>query len=200
MMLLLGILGGLVLLVVILLIYVIGVYNRLVAMRNDYQNAFAQIDVQLKRRHDLIPNLVETARGYISHERETLEAVIAARGRAVAAESRAAKSPGEGLLMQELAGAETGLSAALGRLLMIQENYPSLKADRTMMQLSEELSDTENRISGSRQGFNDTVMRYNVAREVFPANLIAGVFNFAPAQLLEATQAQAEREAPAVRF
>jgi LemA protein len=179
-------------------LYVIAVYNRLVTLRNGFKNAFAQIDVQLKRRYDLIPNLVETARGYIKHERETLEAVIAARNQAAGAVSQASAAPGNAQAMALLSGAETALTGALGRLFALVEAYPDLKANQTMMQLSEELTSTENRVAFARQAFNDAVMVYNTACEVFPAVLIAGAFQFTAASLLEAETS--ERTAPRVAF
>lgn len=177
-----------------------GIYNRLVSYRNQFKNAFAQIDVQLKRRYDLIPNLVETAKGYLKHERETLEAVISARAAAVSANKRAAASPGEASAMDGLMQAEGLLSGALGRLMMVSEAYPDLKANESMQQVMEELSSTENRVSFARQAFNDGVTQYNTARESFPNNLIAGAFNFNEARLLEATEAPEERQAPKVSF
>ena len=183
---------------VFILLYGIGIYNRLVSLRNQFKNAFAQIDVQLKRRYDLIPNLVETARAYMKHEREALEAVIAARNQAAGAEKLAAAAPGDAKTMAVLAGAEGALSGALGRLFALVEAYPDLKANQTMMQLSEELTSTENRVAFARQAFNDAVMTYNTACEVFPSVLIAGAFRFTPATLLEIETA--ERTAPRVSF
>ncbi len=180
-------------------LYVIGEYNGLVTLRNRYKNAFSQIDVQLKRRYDLIPNLVETAKGYIKHERETLEAVIAARNSAYSAGSKAAANPGDPNAMQALAGAESGLTGALGRLFAVAEAYPDLKANQNMMQLTEELTSTENKISFARQAYNDSVMVYNTKREVFPTSIIAGMFNFASAELFQIENA-AEKEAPKVSF
>lgn len=174
-------------------------YNALVSLRNRYKNAFSQIDVQLKRRHDLIPNLVETAKGYLQHERSTLEAVIAARNSASTASATAAANPGAPDAMRGLAGAESGLSAALGRLFAVAEAYPDLKANQNMMQLTEELTSTENKIAFARQAFNDGVMAYNTKREVFPTNIIAGAFNFEPAELF-AVENPAEKEAPKVSF
>jgi LemA protein len=179
-------------------LYVIGIYNRLVTLRNQFKNAFAQIDVQLKRRYDLIPNLVETAKAYIKHERETLEAVITARNQAAGVEKLAAANPGNAKTMADLSGAEVALSGALGRLFALAEAYPDLKANQNMMQLSEELTSTENRVAFARQAFNDAVMSYNTACEVFPGVLIAGAFRFAPATLLEIEAA--ERTAPRVSF
>jgi LemA protein len=185
--------------VAVLGFWVVGIYNGLVTARNAYKNAFAQIDVQLTRRHDLIPNLVETAKGYIKHERETLEAVIAARNQAVSAQQRAAGSPGDAAAMQQLSGAENALTATLGRLFALSEAYPDLKANQTMMQLSEELTSTENKVAFARQAFNDQVMNYNNRREVFPSNLLAGTFGFAPAALLE-LEDPAARQVPKVSF
>jgi LemA protein len=183
----------------LLLMFVVGIYNKLVRLRNRFKNAFAQIDVQLKRRYDLIPNLVETAKGYMKHERETLEAVIAARNQASAANDRASSDPSDAGAIQGLAGAEGALTGALGRLFALVESYPDLKANQNMMQLSEELTSTENKVAFSRQAYNDSVMTYNTAREVFPANIVAGTFNFAAAQLFE-VQEEAQREAPKVSF
>src|SRR5213595_1998986 len=164
-----------------LLMWLVSGYNRLVSLRNRYKNAFAQIDVQLKRRYDLIPNLVETAKGYIKHERGTLEAVVAARNAAAAANTRAAQSPGDAAAMKELAGAEAALTGSLGRLFAVAEAYPDLKANQTMSSLMEELTSTENKVSFSRQAYNDSVMGYNTTRESFPTNFIAGMFHFDPA-------------------
>ncbi len=178
--------GWILLLIVIgLLAFTVGIYNRLVTARNGYRNAFAQIDVQLTRRHDLIPNLVETARGYLQHERGTLEAVIAARNTAVAGLRAAAASPGSAAAVESLNVAESALSGALGRLFALAEAYPDLKANTTMMQLSEELTATENKVAFARQAYNDAVLGYNNGREMFPGNLVAGLFNFEPAKLLE---------------
>jgi len=182
-----------------LLVYVMGAYNKLVALRNRFKNAFAQIDVQLKRRYDLIPNLVETAKGYLKHESSTLEAVIAARNSAVAANSRVAANPGDPAAMKELIAAESTLGGTLGRLFAVSEAYPNLKADTTMNNLMEELTSTENKVSFSRQAFNDSVMTYNTARESFPANIIAGMFNFLPAELFQ-IEDKAHKEAPKVSF
>jgi LemA protein len=178
-------------------VFVVGLYNGLVRLRNACKNAFSQIDVQLKRRHDLIPNLVETAKGYLKHERETLESVVKARNAAVTATAAAAASPGDPSAMRGLAGAEGALGASLSRLLAVAEAYPALKADATMTRLMEELSSTENRIAFSRQAFNDAVMAYNTARETFPGLLLAGAF--AAAAPFEITAA-AEREAVKVAF
>jgi LemA protein len=187
-------------LAVIVVAIVVGIYNRLVTNRNRYQNAYAQIDVQLKRRYDLIPNLVETAKGYIAHERGTLEAVTQARTAAVGAAQAAAARPGDPGAMQALAGAEGTLTAALGRLFAVVEAYPNLKANETMSKLMEELTSTENRIAFSRQAYNDTVQAYNISRESFPAVLLAGMFGFNPASLLESTESPEERKAPKVSF
>lgn len=186
-------------LLVVATLVVAALYNNLVTLRNRFKNAFAQIDVQLKRRYDLIPNLVETAKGYLKHERETLEAVILARNQAHAAVNRAAANPADGAAIAGLAGAEQALGGALGKLFALMESYPDLKANQTMMQLSEELTATENKVAFSRQAFNDAVMFYNNAREVFPGNLIAGTFQFQPAQLLE-IEAPVQRQAPKVSF
>ena len=185
--------------VVLLVLLVGGLYNRLVTLRNRYKNAFAQIDVQLKRRYDLIPNLVEVAKGYIKHERGTLEAVIAARNQAASANTRAAANPGDPAAMQGLIGAESQLGGALGRLFALAEAYPDLKANQNMMQLTEEMTSTENKIAFARQAFNDAVTSYNTGREVFPAVVFAGMFGSAPAELFEISNV-AEREAPKVSF
>ena len=196
-----GFIGLLILLIVgfFILMFIIGAYNGLVALRNRYKNAYAQIDVQLKRRYDLIPNLVETAKGYIKHERGTLEAVIAARNAASTASIRAAQSPGEASAMKELSGAETALTSTLGRLFAVAEAYPDLKANTTMMALMEELTSTENKVAFARQAYNDSVMTYNTKRETFPTNLIAGPFNFGPAELFVIEKPE-EKEAPKVSF
>lgn len=178
----------------------IAVYNSLVTFRNRYKNAFAQIDVQLKRRYDLIPNLVETVKKYMQHERETLEAVIRARNAAVTAGNAAAANPGDPAAMNALSSAEGMLSGALGKLFALSESYPDLKASQNMSQLQEELASTENRVAFARQAFNDAVMAYNIAREKFPNNLIANTFNFTEAQLLEATESPEEKKAPKVSF
>ena len=179
--------------------FVIAIYNRLVAGRNRYKNAFAQIDVQLTRRYDLIPNLVEVARQYMSHERETLEAVIQARNSAASQLRSAAADPANPSAVQQLGEAERGVSGALGRLFALSENYPDLKANQTMMQLSESLTTTENKVAFARQAFNDAVMTYNILRESFPNNLIAGLFNFNPAELLN-IEDPVKREAVKVDF
>jgi len=180
-------------------LFAITIYNRLVAGRNRFKNAFAQIDVQLTRRHDLIPNLVETAKGYIKHERETLEAVINARNTAVTGLQAAAADPSNPEAMKKLAEAEQGLSGALGRLFALSEAYPDLKANQNMMQLSEELTTTENKVAFARQAYNDSVMDYNTLRESFPNNFFAGWFAFRPAELLE-IEDEAKREVPNVSF
>ncbi len=187
------------LIVIALIVYLVAVYNRLVAGRNTYRNAFAQIDVQLTRRYELIPNLVEVARGYLQHERATLEAVIRARNAALSDLRAAATDPGSGAALRQLAGAEAELGGALGRLLAIAEAYPDLKANQTMMQLSEELTSTENKVAFARQAFNDAVLAYNNLREQFPGSLVASMFAFQPAQLLEIVKPEA-REAPKVSF
>jgi LemA protein len=188
-----------VVLVFCVLMWLVGAFNRLVALRNRFKNAYAQIDVQLKRRYDLIPNLVETAKGYIKHERGTLEAVIAARNAAAAANVRAAQSPGDATAMKELSGAETALTGTLGRLFAIAEAYPDLKANTTMMTLMEELTSTENKVAFARQAYNDSVMAYNTQRERFPTNMVAGPFNFGPAELFVIEKPE-EKEAPKVSF
>ena len=184
---------------VLLIAIVAGIYNRLVALRNRFKNAFAQIDVQLKRRYDLIPNLVETAKGYIKHERETLEAVVRARNQASAARAGAAASPGDPDAMKGLLGAETALTGALGRLMVVVEAYPDLKADQQMSQLMEELTSTENKVAFSRQSYNDSVMVYNTACQTFPNVLIANPMGFKQAMLFE-IDAPEQREAPKVSF
>jgi LemA protein len=180
-------------------LWVVGLYNGLVTLRNRFKNAFAQIDVQLKRRYDLIPNLVETAKGYLRHEAGTLEAVVAARNRAVSAEQAAAARPGDPEAMRQLQAAEAGLTAGLGKLFALAEAYPDLKANQTMAQLMEELASTENRIAFARQAYNDSVMAYNTRRETFPSVLLAGPLGFGPAQLWE-IEAPQEREAVKVSF
>ena len=199
--------SGLILLVILIGIAVlvggwgVGIYNGLVTARNAFKNAFAQIDVQLQRRFDLIPNLVETAKGYLTHERQTLEAVVAARGAAISGLNAAKASPGDPAAMAELAASQGALNGALGRLLAVVEAYPDLKANQNMMQLTEELTSTENKVAFARQAYNDSVMAYNNKREVFPSNIVAGVFNFAAAALLDIPADKAEvREAPKVQF
>ncbi len=182
-----------------LLMWGVGIYNGLVALRNRFKNAFSQIDVQLKRRYDLIPNLVEVAKGYLKHEHDTLEAVMAARSGAVTSQARAAADPGDPAAMKQLMAAEGSLSGSLGRLFAVAEAYPDLKANATMAQLSEELTSTENKVSFARQAYNDAVMGYNTSREIFPNSLFAGMFNFAPAQPFEIEDAK-EKQAPKVSF
>ena len=185
--------------IIVLLMWLVGLYNRLVTLRNRYKNAFSQIDVQLKRRYDLIPNLVETAKGYMRHERDTLEAVVNARNRAVTAEQQAAARPGDPSAMRELQSAEGALTGTLGRLFALSEAYPDLKANQTMQSLMEELTSTENRVAFARQAYNDGVTQYNTARETMPTALVAGAFGFQEASLwmIEAPQ---EREAVKVSF
>ena len=190
------IVGGIALLTAML---VVGSYNGLVTLRNRFKNAFAQIDVQLKRRYDLIPNLVEVAKGYMKHESSTLEAVIAARNTAYTASKAAAANPADPTAMKSLLSAESGLSGALSRLMVVSEQYPDLKANQNMLQLTEEMTSTENKISFARQAYNDAVMTFNTTRERFPTNLIAGMFNFAEAQLFQ-IESTTEREAPKVKF
>lgn len=192
--------GWIVLIVVVLVaFFFVSIYNRLIGGRNAYKNAFAQIDVQLTRRHDLIPNLVETAKGYMKHERETLEAVITARNAAVTGLRNAAANPGDPNAVQQLSGAENALSGALGRLFALAEAYPDLKANQNMMQLSEELTSTENKVAFARQAYNDAVMNYNNTREMFPNSIVANTFSFLPAQLLE-IESPEKRAVPVVKF
>ena len=186
--------------IVVLAFWAISIYNRLVQLRNRFKNAFAQIDVQLKRRYDLIPTLVETAKGYIKHERETLEAVIKARNQAVAAAGAAGANPGNPAAMQGLAQAEGALTGVLGRLFALAEAYPDLKANQNMLAIQEELSSTENKVAFARQAFNDSVMEYNTRRESFPDTIFAGMFGFTAAELLQATESAEERKAPQVKF
>ena len=196
-----GIAGWVVLVVIVaLIVWAIGIYNGLVTLRNRFKNAFSQIDVQLKRRYDLIPNLVEAVKGYMQHERGTLEAVVQARGSAVSAAQRAAAQPGDAAAMQGLAQAEGALGGALGRLLAVFEQYPDLKANQNVLGLQEELSSTENKIAFSRQAYNDSVMEYNTKRESFPDNIFAGTFGFSSAELLQSTDSAEERKAPQVSF
>ena len=188
-------------LAVVLALWGVGIYNGLVTARNAFKNAFAQIDVQLQRRFDLIPNLVETAKAYMSHERETLEAVVAARAAAQSGLAAAKADPGDPGAMAQLAAAQGQLNAGLGRLLAVAEAYPDLKANQNMMQLTQELTTTETKVAFARQAYNDSVMAYNNRREVFPSSLLAGAFNFAPAALLDIPADKAEvREAPKVKF
>jgi LemA protein len=191
--------GIVVLIAIIAIFYAVGQYNGLVSLRNRFKNAFAQIDVQLKRRYDLIPNLVETAKGYLKHESSTLEAVIAARNVASSANIKAAQNPGDAAAMKELGGAESALSGTLGRLFAVSEAYPDLKANQEMMQLMEELTSTENKVSFARQAYNDSVMVYNTARETFPTNIIANTFNFAAAEMFVIDKPE-QKEAPKVQF
>lgn len=191
------VIGGIILLLVVIMA---GIYNGLVTGRNRYKNAYSQIDVQLKRRYDLIPNLVETAKGYMKHERETLEAVITARNSAVSANQHASGNPGDPTAMKALAGAEAALTGTLGRLFALAESYPDLKANENMIQLQEELTSTENRVAFSRQAFNDAVTDFNTQCEKFPANLIAGSFGFRLAELLESTESPEERKPVKVSF
>ena len=186
--------------IVVLVVWAVGIFNGLVALRNRFKNAFAQIDVQLKRRYDLIPNLVEVAKGYMKHERETLEAVIKARNSAQGAAQAAQAAPGDPAAMQALGQAEGALTGVLGRMFALAESYPDLKANTNMLSLQEELSSTENKVSFARQAFNDAVMEYNTKRESFPGNFFAGMFNFGPAELLAATESPEERKAPKVSF
>jgi LemA protein len=186
-------------LVALIGLFAMGVYNGLVKLRNFYKNSFSQIDVQLKRRHDLIPNLVETAKAYMSHERETLEAVIAARNGAESARQAAAANPGDPATLAQLGKAEAGLGGVLGRLFAVAEAYPDLKANQNMMQLSEELTTTENMVAFARQAYNDSVLAFNNKREVFPNNIVAGMFGFTKAALFE-IDVEAERDAPKVQF
>lgn len=185
--------------ILLLLAFAVVLYNRLIVLRNRIKNAFAQIDVQLTRRHDLIPNLVEIARGYIKHERETLEAVVQARNAAVASLKAVGADPSRADAVRQLAGAEGALSGALGRLLAVVEAYPDLKANQNMMQLSEELTSTENRVAFARQSYNDMVMEYNNARETLPSSIIAGAFQFTPGSMLEIEDV-AKRVVPKVSF
>ncbi|MDD8044703.1 MAG: LemA family protein [Verrucomicrobiota bacterium] len=185
--------------IAVVVMMIAGVYNRLVKLRNRFKNAFAQIDVQLKRRYDLIPNLVEIAKGYMKHERDTLEAVINARNQAVSANKQAALNPGDAASMQGLIGAETALGGAMTRFFALAEAYPDLKANQNMAQLQEELTSTENKVAFSRQAFNDSVTAYNTARETFPTVIFAGILGFSEAQLFEVSSEQ-EREAPKVSF
>jgi len=196
-----GIGGWIVLIIIIgLAVWAVGIYNGLVALRNRYKNSFSQIDVQLKRRYDLIPNLVEVVKGYLKHERETLEAVIKARNQAVAAAQGAAANPGNPAAMQSLGQAEGALSGVLGRLFALAEAYPDLKANQNMLAIQEELTSTENKVAFARQAFNDAVMEYNTRRESFPDNIFSGMFRFDAAEFLNATESAEERKAPKVSF
>jgi LemA protein len=195
----LAVVGAVVLLALIVVVWAVSVFNNLVTLRNRTKNGFSQIDVQLKRRYDLIPNLVEVAKGYMKHESGTLEAVIAARNSAVAVQAKAAADPTDPAAMKQLLSAESAVTGSLGRLFAVSEAYPDLKANTTMTQLSEELTTTENKVSFARQAYNDAVLGYNTAREVFPGNIFAGMFNFSAATPYE-IEATAEREAPKVSF
>ncbi len=197
-----GVLIGLVVMGTIVLLfffYLVSLYNNLVSLKNRFKNAFAQIDVQLKRRYELIPNLVETAKGYMKHEKETLDAVIRARNTAFSAGQQAAANPGDPNAIQNLSTAEVALAGSLNKFIGLAEAYPDLKANQNMLALQEELTSTENKVSFARQAFNDAVASYNIACESFPSNLVAGFGRFVPAQLFEIT-AQAEREAVKVQF
>ncbi len=194
-----GVLIGIGALIVVGALFAVNVFNTLITLRNRYKNAFSQIDVQLKRRYDLIPNLIEVAKGYMAHERETLEAVINARNQAVTAQQKAAASPGDPSAMHSLSAAEGQVSGVLGRLFALAESYPDLKANQNMLALQEELTSTENKVAFSRQSFNDAVMAYNTQREVFPASMIATLAGFVPAELFE-IETPKEREAPRVSF
>ncbi|MBI3284160.1 MAG: LemA family protein [Burkholderiales bacterium] len=187
-------------LLALLVFWAVGVYNRLVSLRNRFKNAFSQIDVQLKRRYDLIPNLVEVAKGYMQHERGTLEAVISARNQAVTANAKAGADPADAAAVQQLAAAEGTLTASLGKMFALSEAYPDLKANQNMMQLTEELTGTENKIAFSRQAYNDSVMQYNTGIQQFPGSILASTFGFHPGELLQATESAEERKAVKVSF
>ncbi len=193
------VLGVLLVIAIVIGLWVAGIYNSLVSLRNRFKNAFSQIDVQLKRRYDLIPNLVEVAKGYMKHESGTLEAVIKARNVAYTASQAAAANPTDAAAVKNLLSAESGLTGAMSRLMVVSEQYPDLKANQNMMQLTEEMTSTENKISFARQAYNDSVMAYNTTRESFPTNILAGMFNFTEAQLFKIEDA-AERVAPKVSF
>lgn len=185
--------------IAVAIFYIVYLYNRLVSLRNQFRNGFAQIDVQLQRRHDLIPNLVESTKAYMAHESNTLTAVMEARNNAVSAQKDAARDPGEGTRMQRLGSAENLLTKALANFYALAENYPDLKANETVQQLMEELSSTENRVAFARQAYNDGVMSYNIFREQFPNNVVAGLFAFKPTAQLELESPEA-RQAPKVAF
>ena len=191
---------AIVVIAIVLIAWIVGLYNGLVVLKNRFKNAFAQIDVQLRRRYDLIPNLVETAKGYLKHERETLTAVIEARNQAAGAAKALAAAPGDPAAVKAFSAAESGLAGVLSRLMVVVERYPDLKADKQMARVMEELTSTENRIAFARQAYNDSVTEYNTKRELFPSSIVAGIFNFAPAALLESTDSAAQREAPQVKF
>jgi LemA protein len=193
------ILVGLLAVIAVVALSAMGIYNSLVALRNRFKNAYAQIDVQLKRRYDLIPNLVETAKGYIKHEHDTLEDVTKARNIALAASQAAAANPADANAVKGVVSAEGGLSGALSRLMVVSEQYPDLKANQNMMQLTEELTSTENKIAFARQAYNDSVMQYNTSRETFPNVVLAGMFGFLPAELFH-VEDPAEKNAPKVSF
>jgi LemA protein len=193
------ILVGLLAVILVVALSAAGIYNSLVSLRNRFKNAYAQIDVQLKRRYDLIPNLVETAKGYMKHEHTTLEDVIKARNIALAASQTAAANPADGSAVKGLVSAESGLTGALSRLMVVSEQYPDLKANQNMMQLTEELTSTENKIAFARQAYNDSVMQYNTSRETFPNVVLAGMFGFQPAELFH-VEDPAEKNAPKVSF
>lgn len=195
---LLAVLGGFAALIFVVAAFAAKIYNELIKLRNRYENAFAQIDVQLARRHDLIPNLVETAKGYMKHEKDTLEAVVQARNLAISASKTAAQQPGDANAMNQLASAEGQLNSAISRLLMVAEAYPDLKANQNMLLIQEELTATENKVAYARQGYNDSVMQFNTHRETFPTVLLAGILGFREANLLQASEA--ERVAPKVKF
>jgi LemA protein len=190
----------LVVIIAVIVFYFVGIYNKLIALRNNYQNAFKQIDVQLKRRYDLIPNLVESTKGYLTHERGTLDEVIKARNNAFLASNAAASNPGNAAAMNSLAQAEGILGGAMGKLMAVVESYPDLKANQTISQLMEEITSTENKVSFARQAYNDVVADYNTNREQFPNNIIANSFNFQAANLLDAVESPEERKAPKVSF